>query len=156
MAEVLGLVSSVIAVVDMAGKVGSASFKLMRLWNEVKEVPVMLYEKAERIRDLEEFLDDIENQMAKNMLPEAVCNMARLQKHIAKARGALTNLQEMVDHLRAKVNADQRGLKRRFASTKVLLKKDEWKDLDTKLDSALYLFSIAQTQYLMVSNACNF
>ncbi|GKT92060.1 ankyrin repeat-containing protein [Colletotrichum tofieldiae] len=152
MAEVLGLAASVIAVVDMTSKVGSASLKLMRLWNEVKEVPAMLLEKAERIKDLEEFLDDTENQIARNLLPEAVCNMARLQKHIAKARGALTNVQEMVDHLQAKVNADQRSFKRRFASTKVLLQKDEWKALDANLDSALYLFSIAQTQYLIATS----
>ncbi|OHW96813.1 hypothetical protein CSPAE12_04399 [Colletotrichum incanum] len=149
MAEALVLAASVIAVGDMTSKVGSASIKLMRLWNEVKEVPIMLLEKAEWIKDLEEFLDDTENQIARNLLPEAVCNMARLQKHIAKARGALTNVQEMVDHLQAKVNADQRSFKRRFASTKVLLQKDEWKALDKNLDSALYLFSIAQTQYLI-------
>ncbi|KZL85573.1 hypothetical protein CI238_04573 [Colletotrichum incanum] len=152
MAEALGLAASVIAVVDMTSKFGSASIKLMRLWNEVKEVPIMLLEKAERIKDLEEFLDDTENQIARNLLPEAVCNMARLQKHIAKARGALTNVQKMVDHLQAKVNADQRGFKRRFASTKVLIQKDEWKALDKNLDSALYLFSLAQTQFLMATS----
>ncbi|KAK1983330.1 hypothetical protein LZ30DRAFT_748697 [Colletotrichum cereale] len=150
MAEALGLAASVTAVVDMTGKVGSASFKLMRLWNEVKEVPVMLLGKAERIKDLEEFLDDTESHIAKNQLPEAVYNMARLQKHIAKARCALTDIQEMVDHLQSKLNADQRGFKRRFASTKVLLRKDEWNALDQSLDSALYLFSIAQTQYLVL------
>ncbi|KAK1598404.1 uncharacterized protein LY79DRAFT_666136 [Colletotrichum navitas] len=149
MAEALGLAASIIAVVDMTGKAGSASFKLMRLWNEVKEVPVMLLEKAERIKDLEEFLDDIESQIAKNQLPRAVYDMARLQKHIAKARRALTDVQEMVDHLQAKVNADQRGFKRKFASTKVLLRKDEWNALEKSLDSSLYLLSITQTQYLV-------
>ncbi|KAK1990340.1 hypothetical protein LX36DRAFT_686073 [Colletotrichum falcatum] len=119
MAEALGLAASVIAVVDMTTKVGSASFKLMRLWHEVKE------------------------------LPEAVYNMARLQKHIDKARCALTDVQELVDRLQAKINADQRGFKRRFASSKVLLRKDEWNALDKSLNSAIYLLSIAQTQCLM-------
>ncbi|KAK1961070.1 hypothetical protein LY78DRAFT_317033 [Colletotrichum sublineola] len=155
MAEALGFAASVIAVVDMTTKVGSASFKLMRLWNEVKEVPVMLREKAERIKDLEDFLDDAEIQMANNQLPKAVYNMARLQKHIAKARCALTDVQEMVDQLQAKANASQRGLKRRFASTKVLLRKDEWNALDKSLDSALYLLSIAQAQCVMaMTTAC--
>ncbi|WDK21607.1 Ankyrin repeat-containing protein [Colletotrichum graminicola] len=75
--------------------------------------------------------------------------MARLQKHIAKAQCALNDVQEMVDHLQAKVNADQQGFKRKFASTKVLLRKDEWNTLEKSLDSALYLFSITQTQYLV-------
>ncbi|KAK2023772.1 hypothetical protein LX32DRAFT_656719 [Colletotrichum zoysiae] len=151
MAEALGLAASVIAVVDMTCKVGSASLKLAGLWREVKEVPSMLLEKAERIKDLEEFLDDTESQIAKSQLPEIVCNMARLQKHIPKARSALTNVQEMVDLLQVKVNADRHGFKRRFASTKVLLRKDEWNALDRSLDSALHLLSIAQTQYLIIS-----
>ncbi|KAK2010397.1 hypothetical protein LZ32DRAFT_381626 [Colletotrichum eremochloae] len=155
MAEALGLAASVFAVVDMTTKVGSASFKLMRLWNEVKEVPVMLREKAERIKDLEDFLDDAEIQMANNQLPKAVYNMARLQKHIAKARCALTDVQKMVDQLQAKVNPGQRGFKQRFASTKVLLRKDEWNALDKSLDSALYLLSIAQAQCVMaMTTAC--
>ncbi|GJD02608.1 hypothetical protein ColKHC_11433 [Colletotrichum higginsianum] len=149
MAEALGLAASVIAVVDMTGKVGSASFKLMRLWNEVKDVPTMLLEKAERIQDLEEFLDDTEDQIARSLLPEVVCDRGRLRKHVAKARRALTEIQDLVDQLQAKVTAEQRGFRRRFASTKVLLRKDEWKALDQKLDSALHLLSIAQTQYLM-------
>ncbi|CCF38508.1 hypothetical protein CH063_09586, partial [Colletotrichum higginsianum] len=148
MAEALGLAASVIAVVDMTGKVGSASFKLMRLWNEVKDVPTMLLEKAERIQDLEEFLDDTEDQIARSLLPEVVCDRGRLRKHVAKARRALTEIQDLVDQLQAKVTAEQRGFRRRFASTKVLLRKDEWKALDQKLDSALHLLSIAQTQYL--------
>ncbi|OBR10383.1 hypothetical protein CH63R_06075 [Colletotrichum higginsianum IMI 349063] len=149
MAEALGLAASVIAVVDMTGKVGSASFKLMRLWNEVKDVPTMLLEKAERIQDLEEFLDDTEDQIARSLLPEVVCDRGRLRKHVAKARRALTEIQDLVDQLQAKVTAEQRGFRRRFASTKVLLRKDEWKALDQKLDSALHLLSIAQTQYLI-------
>ncbi|EFQ30833.1 uncharacterized protein GLRG_05977 [Colletotrichum graminicola M1.001] len=149
MAEALGLATSIIVVVDMTTKVGSASFKLMRLWKEVKEVPVMLLEKTEWIKDLEEFLDDTESQIAQNQLPKAVYDMARLQKHIAKAQCALNDVQEMVDHLQAKVNADQQGFKRKFASTKVLLRKDEWNTLEKSLDSALYLFSITQTQYLV-------
>ncbi|KAK6215069.1 hypothetical protein QIS74_08088 [Colletotrichum tabaci] len=149
MAEALGLAASVIAVVDMTGKVGSASFKLMRLWNEVKDVPTMLLEKAERIQDLEEFLGDTEDQISRSLLPEVVCDRGRLRKHVAKARRALTEIQDLVDQLQAKVAADQRGFRRRFASTKVLLQKDEWKALDQKLDSALHLLSIAQTQCLM-------
>ncbi|TQN67146.1 hypothetical protein CSHISOI_08298 [Colletotrichum shisoi] len=149
MAEALGLAASVIAVVDMTGKVGSASLKLMRLWDEVKDVPTMLLEKAERIQDLEEFLDDTEDQIARTLLPEAVCDRGRLRKHVAKARRALTEIQDLVDQLQAKVAADQKSFRRRFASTKVLLQKDEWKALDQKLDSALHLLSIAQTQCLM-------
>ncbi|KAJ5004770.1 hypothetical protein K4K48_009003 [Colletotrichum sp. SAR 10_66] len=148
MAEALGLASGVIAVVDMAAKVGGASMKLKRLWNEVKEAPYMLLQKAEQIQDFEEFLIDTECQVATNPLPATAWSSALLQKYIAKARTVLCELQEMIDDLLDQATAG-RGYKRKIGSTKAVLLKDNIKALDAKLDQALNLFKMAQGQYMM-------
>ncbi|KAL0768308.1 hypothetical protein CaCOL14_009283 [Colletotrichum acutatum] len=110
MAEALGLAASVIAVVDVTTKVGSATFKLMKLWNEVKEVPTMLLQKAERIRDLEDFLLDAEGHIRDSPLPQAFWNTNhRLQQHIEKVRRALDEVQQVVDDLQAKSTARKDG-----------------------------------------------
>ncbi|OHF01138.1 hypothetical protein CORC01_03452 [Colletotrichum orchidophilum] len=150
MAEALGLAASVIAVVDMTTKVGGATFKLMKLWNEVKEVPIMLLQKAERMQDLEDFLLDAEDQIQNSPLPQAFFNTNhRLQQHIQKVRRALDEVQNLVDDLQTKLAARKDGFRNRLLSTKVVFRKDELMALDRKLDAALYLFSIAQMQWIM-------
>ncbi|KAJ0344429.1 hypothetical protein COL26b_011901 [Colletotrichum chrysophilum] len=74
MAEALGTVASVIAVVDLAGKAVTVSFKLKSLWDEVKDLPETLLEKAEELQDLDDFLRDAESNAANNPLPNSVWN----------------------------------------------------------------------------------
>ncbi|KAG7044994.1 Ankyrin repeat-containing protein [Colletotrichum scovillei] len=154
MAEALGLAASVIAVVDVTAKVGSATFKLMKLWNEVKEVPTMLLQKAERIRDLEDFLLDAEDHIQNSPLPQAFWKTNhRLQQHIEKVRRALDEVQQVVDDLQAKSTARKDGFRSKLLSTRVVFRKDELRALDRKLDTALSLFSIAQMQWIMAMSA---
>ncbi|KAK1672323.1 hypothetical protein BDP55DRAFT_254409 [Colletotrichum godetiae] len=151
MAEALGVAASVIAVVDITAKVGGATFKLMKLWNEVKEVPTMLLEKAERVKDLEDFLLDAEDHIQNSRLPQAFWNNTnhRLQQHIEKVRRALDEIQDMVDKLQASITARKDGFRSKLLSTKVVFRKEELKALDRKLDAALRLFAFAQRQWLM-------
>ncbi|KAF4784476.1 hypothetical protein HER10_EVM0008812 [Colletotrichum scovillei] len=147
MAEALGLASSVIAVVELTGKVAGASIKLINLWKEIKNVPVELLEKVERLRDFEDFLLETESQAASSPLPQQAWNSALLQKYIARTRAVLKDLQDMVDQLYAQVT-DPRKLKRKLASTKVVLRKEDLSALDSKLNLALELFKLAREQYL--------
>ncbi|KXH48289.1 hypothetical protein CSAL01_05654 [Colletotrichum salicis] len=155
MAEALGPAASAIAVVDMTAKVGSATFKLLKLWNEVKEVPAMLLEKAERIKDLEDFLLDAENHIHNSQLPQAFWNNPnhRLQQHIEKVRRALDEVQDTVEDLQAKLIARKDGFRSKLLSTKVVLRKEELRALDTRLDAALKLFFFAQMQWIMAMSA---
>ncbi|KXH37044.1 hypothetical protein CSIM01_00106 [Colletotrichum simmondsii] len=152
MAEALGLAASVIAVVDAAAKVGSATFKLMKLWNEVKEVPTMLLQKAERIEDVENFLLVAEDHIHNTPRSQAFWNANhRLQQHIEKVRRALDEVQDMVDDLQAKLTARKDGFRIKLLSTKVVFRKEELKALDRKLDAAIGLFSIAHMQWFLTS-----
>jgi hypothetical protein len=42
MAEILGLASSIITVVGVAGKLGISTIRLKRLWGEVQDVPASI------------------------------------------------------------------------------------------------------------------
>lgn len=147
MAEALGLASSVIAVVELTTKVAGASVKLVNLWKEIKNVPVELLEKAERLRDFEDFLQETESQASNSPLPQRAWNSALLQKYISRTRAVLKDLQDMVDQLYAQVT-DPRKFKRKLASTKVVLRKEDLSALDSKLNLALELFKLAREQYL--------
>ncbi|KAK1455495.1 hypothetical protein CPAR01_00998 [Colletotrichum paranaense] len=152
MAEALGVASSVIAVVELTGKVAGASIKLVNLWKEIKNVPDALLEKAERLRDFEDFLLETESQAADSPMPQRAWNSALLQKYISRTRAALKDLQETVDQLYARVT-DPRKFKRNLASTKAVLRKEDLSALDSKLNLALELFKLAREQYLTHVNS---
>lgn len=148
MAEALGLASGVIAVVDMATKVGGASIKLKRLWDEVNEVPSVLLEKAELVQGWDELFEQAELQLATQTLPALVNNKMLLQKSAKKARSILAELQVMIDGFLEQSTIGRR-YRRKVGSTKVVLRKSEVKALDEKLDEALTQFQMAQSLYTM-------
>ncbi|KAF0322981.1 hypothetical protein GQ607_009744 [Colletotrichum asianum] len=150
MAEILGLASGVIAVVDMTTKVGGASIKLKRLWDEVNEVPSVLLQKAELVQGLDELFDQAERQLATQTLPALYNNKILLQKSTTKARSILAELQVMIDGLLEQSTVGRR-YKRKIGSTKVVLRKSEIKSLDAKLDEALTHFQMAQSLYTMAT-----
>ncbi|KAF6827915.1 hypothetical protein CPLU01_08841 [Colletotrichum plurivorum] len=125
MAEALGLAASVIAVVDVTGKAFALSFKLKSLWDEVRDAPALLLEKAEVLQDLEQFF---------------------LDKYIGKARAAMSDLQDAIDTLSVQVN-DKRRYRRKLAAAKVVIKKDSLEAIERKLDRALSLYKLAQGLY---------
>ncbi|KAK2757181.1 Ankyrin repeat-containing protein [Colletotrichum kahawae] len=148
MAEPLGIASSVFAVVDVATKIGVATIKLKKLWNEVKETPKMLFHKAEQLQDFEEFLIDADIQIYTSPLPTTSWNSTLLHKYIIKARVALAELQRIIDDLLEQATSGS-TYRRKLGSTKAVLKKDDIKALDAKLDQALNLFKMAQGQYMI-------
>ncbi|KAF4912403.1 hypothetical protein CGCVW01_v011147 [Colletotrichum viniferum] len=150
MAEALGLASGVIAVVDVATKVGGASIKLKRLWDEVNEVPSALLEKAELVQGWDELFEQAELQLATQTLPSLVNNKMLLQKSAKKARCILAELQVMIDGFLEQSTIGRR-YRRKVGSTKVVLRKSEVKALDEKLDEALTQFQMAQSLYTMAT-----
>lgn len=146
MAEAFGIAASVIAVVDITAKVGGTSIKLKKLWNEVKNVPATLLLKADQLQEFEIFLKDTEDQIAASPLPDSAWNSGMLQKYVARARSILDELQTMIDEFQRQL-ADPR--RRKITSAKIILRKDDIRSLDAKLDQALNLFRMAQGQYMM-------
>ncbi|KAF4832434.1 hypothetical protein CGCTS75_v004535 [Colletotrichum tropicale] len=145
MAEVLGLAASVIAVVDVAAKTGSAYVRIQKLWSEVKNVPNLLREKAEDIQIFEDFLANVEDNLAISPLPALASDRILLEKLICRCRSVLEELQDMVDRIYTRITSE-RGLKHKIASAKAALKKDDLEALSLKFDRALRIFQMAQAE----------
>ncbi|KAI8245071.1 hypothetical protein K4K57_000459 [Colletotrichum sp. SAR 10_99] len=108
----------------------------------------MLFHKAEQLQDFEEFLIDAEIQISTSPLPTTSWNSTLLHKYIVKARIALAELQQIIDDLLEQATSGS-SYRRKMGSTRAVLKKDDIKALDAKLDQALNLFKMAQGQYMM-------
>ncbi|KAH7127640.1 hypothetical protein EDB81DRAFT_889432 [Dactylonectria macrodidyma] len=126
MAEILGIVSSVITVVETAGKLGSSAIKLKRLWDEVQDVP----------RD--------EFQQTRNMVRSDRAAIRSLEY----CRRAVTELEGLVEDMQLQVTNAKKG-RRTIAKFKVVIKKSMLEQFHERLGSALQLLSIAQQTYLI-------
>ncbi|KAF4434247.1 hypothetical protein CFRS1_v013309 [Colletotrichum fructicola] len=148
MAEAIGLASSVIAITDVAFKAGSAYLKIIRLLDEMKQVPTELRLKADRVRFFEEFLFYAEDNLSKNPLPSSAWSPTLLQDQLSKCHTILSDVREMVDRTMAQV-AQPTSIRRKIALTRAIIHKDDLKALDLKLDEALQLYQLAQEQYVL-------
>ncbi|KAH0437762.1 hypothetical protein CcaCcLH18_03658 [Colletotrichum camelliae] len=127
MAEALGTVASVIAVVDLAGKAVT----------------------AEELQDLDDFLRDAESNAANNPLPNSVWNGTIMQNAIGRARAAMDDFQRALDtHIDSL--ADKRRRKQKLAAAKIVFQKGSLEAMERKLDRALRLFRMAQNQYCVM------
>lgn len=148
MAEVVGLVASVIGITDGAFKAGSAYLKIMRLLDEMKQVPLELRRKADKVKFLEEFLFYAEDSLSKNPLPRSAWNSSMLEDQISKCHLVLSDVKEMVDRTLDQI-ARPTTFRRKIALTKAIIHKGDLKALDLKLDEALELHRLAQEQYTL-------
>lgn len=134
MAEGLSLAASVIAVADLAGKTISLTIKLKALWEEVKDVPVTLIEKAEYLQHLEELLDLVEKNAAEDYTP-----MLFVSTELAPPKN---DVQNTIDAYTEEL-ANRRRYRRRIAAANFVIQKGDLRTVEQKLDRALDLYRLA-------------
>lgn len=147
MAEVLGLVSSVITVAELAGRVATSAATLKRLWDEVKDVPEEVNALLEEIELLHPFLAEMENEFLQT--PDIMKNLNAAKRALNYCRQAGSDLESLVEDMQQQIFT-ARGLKRKIAKVKVALKKDQIRDYKRRLRSILHLLSLSQQSYLII------
>ncbi|KAH8674930.1 hypothetical protein BGZ61DRAFT_520818 [Ilyonectria robusta] len=145
MAEVLGIVSSVITVIETAGKLGSSAIKLKQLWDEVQYVPESIKRQMQHLDMLTPVLEDMEYefQQTRNM----VRNDRTARRSLENCRKVVSDLEELVEDMQSQVTGAKKG-RRTTAKFKVTLKKAVVQEYHERLGSALQLLAMSQQTYL--------
>ncbi|KAH6970839.1 hypothetical protein BKA56DRAFT_735659 [Ilyonectria sp. MPI-CAGE-AT-0026] len=145
MAEVLGIVSSVITVIETAGKLGSSAIKLKQLWDEVQDVPDSIKRQMQHLDMLTPVLEDMEYefQQTRNM----VRNDRTARRSLENCRKVIADLEELVEDMQSQVTGAKKG-RRTTAKFKVTLKKAVVQEYHERLGSALQLLAMSQQTYL--------
>lgn len=149
MAEVLGVFASGVAVAQVAATAGGAVLKLKRLWSEVKDVPDTIQDLMEQIDCIDPALWQAEQQMAQNELPPLLWNDDAAVRSAAYCRKALVKLTELVDDLSVQITSSRR-FSGKLAAVKVVLKKDELKKLERRLEGAVRMLQAAQQGFMLL------
>lgn len=154
MAELLGTIASGIAVGEVALKVGGTLFKLHELWKEVQKVPDTIQELLQEIEAYGPLLDGVESgfemsetlQIGNHSL--GTFNTAHSRAAAALCREPLQKLRQLVEDLSNEISSTRR-LRRNISRAKVLLKKDDVKKFQERLQRTVSLLNLAQQSYLV-------
>lgn len=158
MAELLGTIAGGIAVGEVAVKVGGTLFKLRELWKQIQEVPDTIRELLQEIEIYEPLLDQIEsgfnnsNDLETECSPFGKFEASHSRAAMALCRKPLLQLRQLVDEL-SKDIVSAKKIKRGMHRVKVVLKKEEVKKYQDKLQMAVRLLNVAQQNYLMLTIA---
>lgn len=145
MAELLGTVSSAIAVAEVGLKVGATIFKLKRLWDEVQEVPESIRSLLMDIEILAPLLQEFESQVD---LSSHFQSDASAKLSVVYCRAALQELKTLIDGLSKEVNAKKRR-KKYVGRLKVVLNNQTIANAEAKLRRTVDLFHSSQINHLM-------
>ncbi|KAJ4160226.1 hypothetical protein NW754_003350 [Fusarium falciforme] len=146
MAEALGVVSSIIAIVGVAGKLGTSTFKLKRLWDEVQDVPTNIQRCIEQLEILAPAIQDMESEFERTR--EMVQNDTAAKRSLEYSQKAMNTLEALIKDMEGQIESARRG-KKLLTQLKVRLKKDVLEEHQQRLQFALQLVSLSQQTYLI-------
>ncbi|KAI1117746.1 hypothetical protein F5Y14DRAFT_439039 [Nemania sp. NC0429] len=148
MAEALGVAASGIAVFQVATLVGKSIIKLKQLWDDLQDVPSSIRDLLDQIECLDPALWEAEHTFDHASLPPMIWDNSIASRSTAYCRKALNSLSELVDELALQINRPGK-LRSKVAAGKVVLKKEQLKSLERRLQNAVMMLTLAQQSYLV-------
>ncbi|KAF4953114.1 hypothetical protein FGADI_6264 [Fusarium gaditjirri] len=146
MAEILGLASSIITIVEVAGKLGTNTIRLKRLWDEVQDVPASIRRCIEQLEILAPAMEEMDYEFEKTR--NMVRNDSAAKRSLEYSRKAVETLDTLVRDMETQISTAKTS-RRLVAQLKVRIKLDVIEDHQQRLTSALQLLSLSQQTYLI-------
>ncbi|RBQ75081.1 hypothetical protein FVER53590_25063 [Fusarium verticillioides] len=146
MAEILGLASSIITIVEVAGKLGTNTIRLKRLWDEVQDVPASIQRCIEQLEILAPAIEEMDHEFEKTR--NMIRNDSAAKRSLEYSRKAVETLDTLIRDMEAQINAEKAS-RRLIVQLKVRIKRDVIEDHQHRLTSALQLLSLSQQTYLI-------
>jgi len=148
MAEALGLAASGIAVGQAVVTLGRAILAVKRLCDEVSELPESIAHFLAELEVLSPVVADAGVMLSeRGSIPDGAWNDGAARRAVEACQLAASSLEKLASKIQANIAAAS-GTKRRLASLKALLKKDELRLLEKRLESAIRVLMLAQNSHL--------
>jgi len=146
MAEVLGLAASGISIATLTVQIANSVAKLKSYWDELKEVPEDVRLLVEEIEDLQLLLSDIEADQRRNPISSTVLDTNSASRCLEHCKRGADRLKELTDDLGVDIMASNR-FRSKWASARVILKKDKIEKYKSRLERAIRLLSLSHLCY---------
>ena len=148
MAEAIGVVASGIAIGTLAAQITSSIVKLKSYWDDVQDAPQDIQDLLEEVDILRHLLNVIADDQRQNSASSLILDSTSISSCLLLCKKEVDQLQELTDSLGTHLDA-KGSLRRKWASMKVVMKKDKVEKYKTKLERAIRLLSLSQQTYSM-------
>ncbi|KAI0534222.1 hypothetical protein GGR58DRAFT_65952 [Xylaria digitata] len=148
MAEIIGLIGSIVALNELAGKISACILALKNLLNEIKDVSSKLSAIMREIEILEPIVEGMSREFNDGNNILANWNDATVLLSIEYCEKALGDLTSVLGDLVQETNTPKK-LKRYKAAMKTIIKKDVLERCHTRLQSAVRFLSLTQQWYII-------
>lgn len=146
MAEIVGVVASGINIASLVAQIANSVTKLKSYWDELKEVPEDIGLLIEEIEDLYLLLYDIQDDQRRNPMSSKLLDNASTSRCLEHCKRGADGLKKLADDLGSDINTPDR-LRRKWASAKVVFKKDKIEKYKARLERAIRLLSLSHQCY---------
>jgi hypothetical protein len=139
MAEVVGLVASVVTLAEVASKV----IALKGLWEQVRNVPRCIQDQLDQLEALNAVISEVEVQAERNAALGIRTGLLSL-RHCERAA---TELDEVIQELQRQITSTVK-VKRALAKVKVVLEQESILRAQKRLQDALQVMQLALTLHV--------
>lgn len=146
MAEVVGVVASGATIGALATGITSSIIKLKSYWDQVQDAPDDIHDLIEELEDLSYLLADIEDDQRQNPVSSLILDSTSTSRCLQHCKQGADRLKELTDSLSADLDASNK-MKRKWASAKVVTKKNQIDRYKSKLERAIRLLSLSHQLY---------
>ncbi|EXK77594.1 hypothetical protein FOQG_17702 [Fusarium oxysporum f. sp. raphani 54005] len=103
MAEILGLASSIITIVEVAGKLGTNTIRLKRLWDEVQDVRASIQRCIEQLEILAPAIEEMDHEFEKTR--NMIQNDSAAKRSLKYSQKAVETLDTLVRDMETQISA---------------------------------------------------
>ncbi|KAJ9150296.1 hypothetical protein NKR23_g3788 [Pleurostoma richardsiae] len=154
MAEVLGVFSSSVAVVQLATDLVKGVVKINDFWQELKEAPQYVRKLLDNIRDLTPMLLMVQQHFSQDDLPPEFWNASVAKAILVNCEQALKSLSDVLKELEKEIVLTRgKRRKRMLLKAKILLKKETIARLEENRKVASEQLRTAMQLFMMASLA---
>lgn len=146
MAEAIGVVASGVTIGALATGITSSILKLKSYWDQVQNAPDNVHDLIEELEILSCLLADIEDDQRQNPMSSLILDATSTSRCLQHCKQGADRSKEMTDNLSADLDASNK-IKRKWASAKVVLKKNQMDRYKSKLERVIRLLSLSHQIY---------
>lgn len=141
--------ASIIAFIDLAGKIVGLIIKVNQLWGEAKDLPHDLRDLLDELEDFALVFDELKDQLEYDQARNTRSNSSYINRSFMAANKAKDMLEELAREIYLTIQSKREGLQRTLTSFKLLIKKEKIERYQTRLKRAITLLQTAISTYQM-------
>ena len=146
MAELVGVVASGITIGTLAAQIASSITKLRSYRNQVQNAPEDIQDMIHELEALNHLLASVEHDLSRSNVSSLAFSSQSVSQCLEQCKQASVRLEELTDSLSKDLRAESMS-KRRWASAKIVLKKDRIERHKGKLERSIRILSFSYQVY---------